>query len=95
MIYPIKLFTKNRNFFLEAISVKTQITHYYYYTLLSSRVGPDVGGLVLKEEKVEQKVLRGPLRSLTLRKASPGAYSANGHRGTIVFLGTNTDAKPV
>jgi hypothetical protein len=27
---------------------------------LSSRVGPDVGGLILTEEKVEQEVLRGP-----------------------------------
>jgi hypothetical protein len=27
---------------------------------LSSRIGPDVGGLVLKEEKVEQEVPGGP-----------------------------------
>jgi hypothetical protein len=27
---------------------------------LSSRVGPDVGGLILMEEKVEQEVSEGP-----------------------------------
>jgi hypothetical protein len=27
---------------------------------LSSHVGPDVGGLILKEEKVEQEVSGGP-----------------------------------
>jgi hypothetical protein len=26
----------------------------------SSHVGPDVGGLILKEEKVKQEVIKGP-----------------------------------
>jgi hypothetical protein len=60
LIYPIKLFRKNRNIFLEAISVKTQITPHYLYTPLSSRVGPDVGGLIPKEVKVKQEVPGGP-----------------------------------
>jgi hypothetical protein len=42
--------------------------------------GPDVGGLILKEEKDEQEVPGGPqgtsFEELNLSKASPGGYSA-------------------
>jgi hypothetical protein len=61
MIYPIKLISKNRNTFLESISIKTWITlHIFNFRSSSSHVRPDVGGLILKEEKVEQEVSGGP-----------------------------------
>jgi hypothetical protein len=37
---------------------------------MSPHVGPDVGGLVLKEEKVEQEVLRGP-QATSFEKLNP------------------------
>jgi hypothetical protein len=46
----------------------------------SSHLGPDVSGLILMEEKVKQEVLR----SLTLSKASPGAYSA--YRSNMIYF---------
>jgi hypothetical protein len=58
---------------------------------LSSRVRPDVDGLIPKEEKVEQEDpgVHKPqvLRSLTLSKASPGAYSARrSNMNCVIFI---------
>jgi hypothetical protein len=48
--------------------------------MLSSRVGPNVGGLVSEEEKVEQEVPGGPqatsFEEPNPEKVSPDAYSA-------------------
>jgi hypothetical protein len=47
---------------------------------LSSRGGPDVGGLIPMEEKVEQEVPRGPqatsFEELNPKQGKPRAYSA-------------------
>jgi hypothetical protein len=49
---------------------------------LSSHVGPDVGGLALKEEKVEQEVPGGlqdtSFEELNLEQGCPSACSARG-----------------
>jgi hypothetical protein len=59
VIYPIKLIIKTETFCLSQFILKHEYSSFIIYTPLSSHVGPVIGGLVLKEEKVEQEVPRG------------------------------------
>jgi hypothetical protein len=61
LIYPIKLIRETETFSLKQFLLKLeQLSVYSFFRLSSSHVGLDVGGLILKEEKVEQEVLGGP-----------------------------------
>jgi hypothetical protein len=60
LIYPMKLIRETETFSLNQFLLKLeQLSVYLFFRPSSSHVGPDVDGLILKEEKVEQEVPRG------------------------------------
>jgi hypothetical protein len=60
VIYPIKLIIKTKTFSLSQFLLKLEYSSFIIYAPSLSHVGPVVGGLVPKEEKVKQEVLGGP-----------------------------------
>jgi hypothetical protein len=59
VIYPIKLFSQTETFSLSQFLLRLEYSSFIIYVPSLSHVGSDVGGLVSKEEKVEQEVLGG------------------------------------
>jgi hypothetical protein len=60
VIYPIKLISKTETFSLSQFLLKLGYSSFINYMPSLSYVGLDIGGLIPKEEKVEQEVPGGP-----------------------------------
>jgi hypothetical protein len=60
VIYPIRLISKTETFSLSQFLLKLEYSSFINYTPSSSHVGPDVGGLISNEEKLDQEVPGGP-----------------------------------